>query len=166
MEWFCAPKLGYVNTVLDQFFVRPENFTWQFVHTKIVKYFLFAHPRETCEPIWILTSLVPSRRRWFRMCVTCQKKLFRPFGRPVGLKIRGWGGEGWGGAGPSPGSATYNLPDIGCPCEGAAIRRNEFCARSVVYVSQVKSVCIMNAEKTNQNKALLWEEILLLKKVF
>ena len=83
MEWFSAPKLGYVNTVLDQFFVRPENFTWQFVHTEIVKYFLFVHPRETCKPIWILTSLVPSRRRWFRMCVTCQKKIVSPLDPPL-----------------------------------------------------------------------------------
>ena len=35
------------------------------------------------------------------------KKLFRPFGPPFGLKIRG--------VGSSPGSVTDNLPDIGCP---------------------------------------------------
>ena len=29
----------------------------------------------------------------------------------------GRGGVGWGGAGPSPGSAIDNLPDIGCPCK-------------------------------------------------
>ena len=33
-----CPKLGYVNTVLDKFFVRPKNFTGQFVHTEMVKY--------------------------------------------------------------------------------------------------------------------------------
>ena len=162
LEWFSAPKLGHVNTVLDEFFVRPENFTWQFVHTEIVKYFLFIHPRETCEPIWILTSHVPSRRRWFRMCVTCQKKLFRPFGRPVGLKIRGWGGEGRGGAGRAP---PLDPPLIICLTLAVHVKVPQYdemnFAQGQMCICHKWNQCVSwTQKKTNQNKALLWEKIL------